>query len=275
MNSRKSILCIITLTFLPLIVCADIVSERKFEFIIENNSGSRETAILRYQAHVTSYCNGSGSISTWDHPIDTRRVEWGVDSWIQRDICSASILGEQCEGKWTKLFKDTRSEQSARPDILRLNLRHTTCGNVARNISNARSQAERNTIDALNGIMNKDIDEIFSLLSKGGVRRVIHGAPCLNDVSTFADKICGQIQTSGTSRITEASGELKANVSGIVRKVLGDVGANIDGRKIIEAYENVLRKDLSNELFNIRACRIKMVDIGQAELCKRDTPDTK
>lgn len=91
---------------------------------------------------------------------------------------------------------------------------------------------------------------------------------CLDEVVKFANGICGEIQRSGTSNVVEANGQLKADVSGIVRRVLGNAGGNLNGKAAVGAYENVLRVDLSKELFNIRECRIKMVDVGRSELCK-------
>src|SRR6266446_2485022 len=35
-------------------------------------------------------------------------------------------------------------------------------------------------------------------------------AGCLEEVAAFAERICGQIQTSGSSTLTEADGKLKA-----------------------------------------------------------------
>lgn len=93
-------------------------------------------------------------------------------------------------------------------------------------------------------------------------------ASCLEEVSIFAEKICGQIQTSGSRQLTEANGQLKAEVSGIVRKVLGNASGDINAKHLSDTYENVLRKDLANELFNIRECRVKMVEVGRAEACK-------
>jgi hypothetical protein len=93
-------------------------------------------------------------------------------------------------------------------------------------------------------------------------------ASCLDDVAVFAEKICGQIQKTGTSHLIEANGSLKAEISGIVRKVVGGGTGGISGKITSETYENVLRTDLAKELFDVRSCRIKMVDVGRAELCK-------
>jgi hypothetical protein len=91
---------------------------------------------------------------------------------------------------------------------------------------------------------------------------------CLEQVATFAERVCGEIQRSGVSQVVEANGQLKAEVSGIVSKVVGSGGGSVNGKVLRESYENVLRQDLSKELFNIRECRIKMVEVGRAEACK-------
>ena len=93
-------------------------------------------------------------------------------------------------------------------------------------------------------------------------------AGCLDEVASFAERICGQIKTSGSSQLTEANGELKAEVSGIVRRVLGEGGGAINVKHLGDAYENVLRQDLGKELFDVRSCRIKMVEVGRSEACK-------
>lgn len=92
-------------------------------------------------------------------------------------------------------------------------------------------------------------------------------ASCLEEVKEFAKDICGQIQTSGSRELITANGKLKAEVSGIVRRVIGNAGGDIDGAKLSDTYENVLREDLSKELFNVRDCRMKMVEVGRSEAC--------
>lgn len=69
--------------------------------------------------------------------------------------------------------------------------------------------------------------------------------------------------------LVDAQGELRGEVSAIVRKVLGNVGGSAKGKVIREAYENVLRQDLAKELFSVRECKIKMVDVGRKQVCTR------
>ena len=92
-------------------------------------------------------------------------------------------------------------------------------------------------------------------------------ANCLAEVTDFAHKICGEINTKGSSRIMEINGDLKAGVSGIVRRVLGEAGGEIEIKRVTREYENVLRKDLAKELSDIRRCKTQMVRVGISALC--------
>lgn len=94
------------------------------------------------------------------------------------------------------------------------------------------------------------------------------GADCLDRAVEFAQKVCGEIQRSGATQVIEANGQLKASISGIIRRVLGEVDVGGGGKSVRESYENVLRQDLSKELFNIRDCRMKMVEVGKVEACR-------
>ncbi|MDU9393344.1 hypothetical protein [Pseudomonas sp. zfem002] len=93
-------------------------------------------------------------------------------------------------------------------------------------------------------------------------------ASCLDEVSSFAEKICGEIKTDGDSSTTVISGELEAELSGMIRKVLGNAKAGTEGKHITDAYKNVLRNDLPQELKSVRQCRMKMVEVGRSELCQ-------
>lgn len=93
-------------------------------------------------------------------------------------------------------------------------------------------------------------------------------ADCLQTAGDFAVRICGEIQSTGSGTLVEGNGELKASVSGVLRKALGDAGASFSGKAVSDAYENVLRQDLGKELFNVRECRQKMVQVGIEQACK-------
>lgn len=97
---------------------------------------------------------------------------------------------------------------------------------------------------------------------------------CLKDAAEFAKNICGEISRFGNSQLTEANGQLKANVSGIVKKVVGGGSVSLDAKHLRNAYENVLRGDLTKELSDNRACRREMAKVGITEACKA-TPTTQ
>lgn len=98
-------------------------------------------------------------------------------------------------------------------------------------------------------------------------------ADCLEDASKFAERICGELKLRGSSSLTEANGQLKADVSGIVKKVVGGGSLTINGKRLQDAYENVLRSDLSKDLSDNRSCRKEMAKAGLAQACK-SSPDT-
>lgn len=93
-------------------------------------------------------------------------------------------------------------------------------------------------------------------------------ADCLDRVTAFAQTICGDIEKSDFSQVTEGNGQLKAEVSGIIRRVVAGGEADVNAKMLRDSYENVLRQDLGKQLFNARDCRMKMVNVGKGEACK-------
>lgn len=67
-------------------------------------------------------------------------------------------------------------------------------------------------------------------------------AGCLDEVSAFAIKICGEIDKSGSHVVTDTNGNLDVYVSAIVRRIVGGGSATVSGAKLIDTYENVLRE---------------------------------
>ena len=108
---------------------------------------------------------------------------------------------------------------------------------------------------------------IFILLLTATSYSQLSVANCLDDVSKFANDICGAIQNSGKRELTDVDGNLDLEVSGIVRRVIGGVEGGAKGRKLVDVYEGVLRKDLAKDKFNARDCRVKMVEVARQEAC--------
>lgn len=89
-----------------------------------------------------------------------------------------------------------------------------------------------------------------------------HGS-CLDEMAKFAERICGEISTKGSSSVVDAGGGLNAEAKGLLKKFVGSAGVGGDVEVVKESYENVLREHLESELRNNRDCRIKMVAVGQ------------
>lgn len=96
-------------------------------------------------------------------------------------------------------------------------------------------------------------------------------AACLDEAATYADRICGEIANSGSSSFVDASGDLTAEASSIIRRVLGKAGGSINVAVLKSEYENVLREHLADELKNIRGCRERMESVARKEACVRST----
>lgn len=92
-------------------------------------------------------------------------------------------------------------------------------------------------------------------------------ANCLSEVRQFAVEICGSIENSGSAQRLRASGELSAEAEGIVRRVLGQAGGNIDVDYLDETFRGVLRDHLAGDRIDVRDCRQNMVAVARQEAC--------
>ena len=97
----------------------------------------------------------------------------------------------------------------------------------------------------------------------------VAAATCLDDVAAFAVRICGEIANSGTSTIVDATGNVNANVSNIIRRVVGEGTANVSGRVLYDTYTGVLRDQLGPVQFNVIDCRQKMVNVAVPQVCQK------
>jgi hypothetical protein len=99
---------------------------------------------------------------------------------------------------------------------------------------------------------------------------VIHsaGSSCLDDVARFAIQICGELDKTGASSVTDTSGQLTSSTSSIVARIVGNGSGAVSGTQARDTYNNVLREQLGGELFDVRKCRLSMVHVGVEQLCK-------
>ncbi len=96
-------------------------------------------------------------------------------------------------------------------------------------------------------------------------------ASCLDDAANYADRICGEISDSGSEAFVDASGNLTAEASSIIRRVFGSASGQLHINALKTNYINVVREDLAIELKNARQCRMKMEAVARQEVCVKPT----
>ena len=87
-------------------------------------------------------------------------------------------------------------------------------------------------------------------------------ASCLQDIVEFANGICGAIEKSGSKSTVDANGKLDVKIGNIVTKIIGAGSGDLSGKVLEESYKGVLQDQLGAELFNVRDCRQKMVEVA-------------
>lgn len=94
-------------------------------------------------------------------------------------------------------------------------------------------------------------------------------ASCLTDAADFAQRICGEVKTRGSSTLIETDGQLTAEAKGLVRQFLGSGGATLQGQTEFSTYENVLQQQLAGELVDVRQCGIQMAKAAMDQACTK------
>jgi hypothetical protein len=90
-------------------------------------------------------------------------------------------------------------------------------------------------------------------------------AAALKEIADTADHLCGFISQSGSKSKTEIAGDVKAELSGLAKK-LANLGVTGTGTFEESQYEGVLQEQLSDNLKDIRQCKLKIFDDLQAKL---------
>jgi hypothetical protein len=98
-------------------------------------------------------------------------------------------------------------------------------------------------------------------------------ASCLQDIVIFANGICGAIEKSGSKSTIDASGKLDVKIGNIVTKIIGAGSGDLSGKVLEDSYKGVLQNQLGAELFNVRDCRQKMVEVASKKCI--DASDSK
>ncbi|MGY4608604.1 hypothetical protein ACVW16_007016 [Bradyrhizobium sp. USDA 4474] len=94
-------------------------------------------------------------------------------------------------------------------------------------------------------------------------------ATCLTDAADFAQRICGEVKTRGSSTLIKADGQLSADAKGLLRQFLGSAGAALQGQTELTTYENVLQQQLAGELVDVRQCGIQMAKAAMDQACTK------
>ncbi|WP_095158787.1 hypothetical protein [Pseudomonas sp. Irchel 3E13] len=95
---------------------------------------------------------------------------------------------------------------------------------------------------------------VMTLLALGKPGLVIANDDPLDAIANFAERICSTPEAKGNSQTTELSGAAKAELKGLVKKVV-DLG--IDGAAKYESkeYEGVLQQDLAPLISKSTTCK--------------------
>jgi hypothetical protein len=82
-------------------------------------------------------------------------------------------------------------------------------------------------------------------------------AGVLDEISSTAERLCGYVAQSGRSNNVQVTGDVKAELSGLAKK-LADLGISGTGALTTTEYEGVLQEELTTALRDVRDCKIKI-----------------
>ena len=87
----------------------------------------------------------------------------------------------------------------------------------------------------------------------------------LQQITDTADRICGLVQAAGSTSGGQATGEIKAELKGLIKK-LGDLGFSAGGEVTSNQYEGLLQQDLPAALRDLRECELRVFNVLQEKL---------
>ncbi|QQO35331.1 hypothetical protein JJC00_06510 [Bradyrhizobium diazoefficiens] len=92
-------------------------------------------------------------------------------------------------------------------------------------------------------------------------------AKALDLITKTADSVCGIVKTAGNSESMKVKGEVKAQLSGLIRQ-LADLGISGDADFNSDKYEGFIRTDLATAIQNSAQCKFNVFDKLQAKMIK-------
>lgn len=111
-------------------------------------------------------------------------------------------------------------------------------------------------------------------LACGSAAHADANSEALRAITDTADKICGVVAAAGESQSTKVSGDVKAQLSGLAKR-LADLGLTGTGSLEADSYAGVLRSDLPTALDSQRECKLKVFDSLQKRLLTDTRPATE
>jgi hypothetical protein len=91
-------------------------------------------------------------------------------------------------------------------------------------------------------------------------------AQALKVISSFASETCGSaIPLEGDNKHLELSGDVKAELAGIVKKV-ADLGISGAGKYQSDQFKNVLHEQLAQALQDTSKCKLRVFELLQEKM---------
>lgn len=93
----------------------------------------------------------------------------------------------------------------------------------------------------------------------------------LQEITDTADRICGIVATSGSSQSVKATGEIKAELNGLVKK-FANVGGSLAGGIDSATYDGLVQTALPKALEDLRSCKLSVFLVLQKKLLPETAP---
>jgi hypothetical protein len=133
----------------------------------------------------------------------------------------------------------------------------------------------------LGTLRNSTRTRLAATIGASGMALIVAGAPlpsygedvarALQEIIDTADRLCGNVATSGQANAARGAGEVKAELNGLVKR-LADIGISASGEKSSTSYEGVVQQELTTALRDVRECKLKIFNVLQEKLLPQVTP---
>jgi hypothetical protein len=90
-------------------------------------------------------------------------------------------------------------------------------------------------------------------------------AQALQEITDTADRLCGNVATSGQTNAASGAAEVKAELNGLAKR-LADLGVSASGSTSSSTYEGVIQQELPTALRDVRECKLKVFQTLQEKL---------